>query len=381
MAGHDSLLQVHPPSPLPPELPLRVRGGRAALRMSSALAGCDEAGAIGRRALAVFGELVPGMTGAVMLHAEGSCSPLAAHGLDDDLLRAAAAVPPPQRSTSVALAQMELERGPLERLAAAGRHGALLLPFPLTGERAAVAILLLPAVYRLSADAVDMLDAVAAVVSLALQTTLDQRRQDLAAQLAQLTTALGAAHDRLAAENDARQEAETLVRAVRERLEQRSAVDTLTGLTSGRRFHTRLEVEVERSRRYGDELGLLLIDIDDFKRFNERHGRAEGDRVLTRLGEILRQGLRKMDHAFRYGGEEFTAVLPRCDQDALLRLAERLRQRFAAETFGAGGRARLSISVGAAVYRRGLPVESFIRSVDNALYRAKTGGRNRVVLA
>src|SRR5690606_23958465 len=123
-------------------------------------------------------------------------------------------------------------------------------------------------------------------------------------------------------------------------------------------------------------------DIDAFRAFNDRYGHAEGDRALARLGEILRQELRKVDNACRYGGEEFAVLLPRCGAGAVERLAERLRRRIAAEVFTiAGQRAPLTVSIGAAVYPPGSPVERFIRSVDDALCRAKAGGRNRVVLA
>jgi len=177
-------------------------------------------------------------------------------------------------------------------------------------------------------------------------------------------------------------EAETL-RISEERYRQLSVTDELTGLYNSRHFHPTLEAEVERARRFGDPLSLLLLDIDDFKAFNGRYGRAAGDQVLARLGKILRASLRKIDTAFRYGGEEIAVVLPRCGTGALHRLAERIRIGFAAESFDVGKAesARLSISIGATPYPRGAPIEAFIRRADRALYQAKAGGKNRVMVA
>lgn len=372
MPGQNPLLRTQLPLRSPSELVLSVDDAQPTLRMRHAVAGCDQPRDVARQILAVLTGLLPGSSGVLVVQDDGPRSPLAVNGLDDQLARtlAAASAPP---SATIAIAVAEATFGPTlkNQLAAADRHGLLSLPLPFVDQRHAFAVLLLPAACGLPQQVSDALDAAAAVAALALEHALDAR-------LAKLAAELETAREQLAAEARARRQAEAHSRAARIRTEQRSDADALTGLTSGRHFHALLEIEVERSRRYGDELGLLLIDIDDFKRFNEAHGQAEGDRVLVRLGEILRQELRKMDSAFRYGGEEFTAVLPRCGQEPLLNLAERLRERFAAETFGG---TRLSVSIGAAIYQRGSPVETFIRKVDDALYRAKTGGRNRVVLA
>ena len=187
-------------------------------------------------------------------------------------------------------------------------------------------------------------------------------------QLRQLRAALAAAEARAS--------------ALQQQLARRRGRDGLTSLISGRHFHAQLELEMQRARRYGDELGLLLIDIDHFRLCNERFGRSGGDKALARLGRLLREELRQVDLAFRYGGEEFAVILPRCGGAALPRLAQRLRRRIAAtELIIDGQPVRLTVSIGAAVHRQGLAAERFIREADRALCRAKALGRNRVVVA
>jgi diguanylate cyclase (GGDEF)-like protein len=179
----------------------------------------------------------------------------------------------------------------------------------------------------------------------------------------------------------ARAQADESLRFTEERYRQLAINDSLTGLYNSRHFHSNLETEVERARRYGDSLGLMLLDIDDFKRFNEAHGREAGDQVLARLGRSLRWSLRKIDSGFRYGGEEIAVILPRCDRESLAKLAERVRAAFEAEIFEVeGAPERLTVSIGAAMYGRGTPLETFIRHADHALYEAKSTGKNRVVL-
>lgn len=161
-------------------------------------------------------------------------------------------------------------------------------------------------------------------------------------------------------------------------LRQFALIDELTGLNSCGQFYRSLESEVERARRFGDALGLMLIDVDDLREINSRGGTELGDRVLTRLGRHLRRALRKIDSAFRYGGEEFAVIVPRAGRADLHAAAERIRRGFAAAAAPAEERATLSI--GATCYRRGSPLESFIRGAEEALYRAKHAGKNQVVL-
>lgn len=159
-------------------------------------------------------------------------------------------------------------------------------------------------------------------------------------------------------------------------------VDPLTGLYASRYFRSLLAAEVERARRYGGGLALLLLDIDDFQGFNRRHGHAEGDRLLAAIGRLLQAQLRKVDIACRYGGEEFIVILPGCEQAVLHGLAERVRRDFGNRPFAlqAGGSAPVSVSIGAVCYRPGVSLQALIAELDQALRQAKHGGKDRVAV-
>lgn len=372
MAVHDQIWRA---PALLPELPLQQQGTAAVLAVARAVATMRSPATLAQRLEHSVEKLLTGAAGLVVWIEEARQPQhrlLAAGRLDPALAeRLAEASLMVDEPVCLSL-EAALEASVNQQLQAMKIRALLLLPLTVAGERVGQILVLLPREYRLTSAVSQTLAAVAETAALALQAAIERQK---------LTTQLEATREQLAIEQEAHGNAETLIHAMQQ-LQQRRGRDAVTGLISGRQFHFRLEVEVERARRYRDELGLLLIDIDQFRRFNEAHGRAEGDRVLARLGEILRQELRKVDHAFRYGGEEFTVILPRCGQRTLLRLGERLRERFAAEIFRINEQtAQLSISIGAAAYCQGTSVGSFIRSADEALYRAKAEGRNRVVLA
>ena len=127
-----------------------------------------------------------------------------------------------------------------------------------------------------------------------------------------------------------------------------------------------------------------MMDLDHFKRVNDAHGHLVGDQVLVRAAEVIRSCLRGTDTLVRYGGEEFLAILPGADDDALAAIAERVRAGLAASRIETGeGQLEVTTSVGAARFpgeRAGTP-EGLLEHADRALYRAKGAGRNRVVLA
>jgi len=168
------------------------------------------------------------------------------------------------------------------------------------------------------------------------------------------------------------------------RLAQLAVTDGLTGLYNHRHFHERLSLEVERSQRNGLPLALLMIDVDHFKAFNDRHGHPAGDELLRQLARIMSDGRRANDFVARYGGEEFAIVLVDTSKLTAAQVAERLRDRVAQSPFVVPGKGRESmhISVGVAAFPddAGDP-EALVRSADDALYEAKRGGRNCVVLA
>jgi diguanylate cyclase (GGDEF)-like protein len=169
------------------------------------------------------------------------------------------------------------------------------------------------------------------------------------------------------------------------RLAQLAVTDGLTGLYNHRHFHERLALEVERSGRNGSPLALFMIDVDHFKKYNDRNGHPAGDEVLRQLARLLSDGRRVNDVCARYGGEEFAVVLVDTPKLAAYQLAEKLRERIAGNPFAhaaaqPGGVISVSIGVGVFPEDASDP-EALVRVADAALYRAKEAGRNRVVLA
>lgn len=177
--------------------------------------------------------------------------------------------------------------------------------------------------------------------------------------------------------------AEDALRESEERYRSLSLTDSLTGLFNSRYLHERLPAEIERANRYGRPLSLLVLDCDNFKRINDRHGHLEGDKVLQNLAVVIGHCLRRSDSAYRYGGEEFVVILPETGDSASLPLAERLREMFAKrETRSADGELiRCSVSIGIAVLVPGDTEITLIRRADEASYVAKQRGKNCVVLA
>jgi two-component system cell cycle response regulator len=123
-----------------------------------------------------------------------------------------------------------------------------------------------------------------------------------------------------------------------------------------------------------------LLDIDYFKDFNDTFGHLEGDKILVRIGQIIKSCLRKMDTAYRYGGEEFTIILPGTHGEEARTVAERLRTAVAAENFSfdKGDSLEITVSVGVAQYRQEEKISSFVQRADKAMYQSKQAGRNRV---
>jgi len=159
-------------------------------------------------------------------------------------------------------------------------------------------------------------------------------------------------------------------------LERLSVTDQLTGLYNRRRMLEVLENEVHRSKRLEHRFSVLMMDVDHFKKFNDSFGHQAGDRVLAGVAEVLRETTREIDTPARYGGEEFLAVLPEAGLDAAVEVAERIRATLASRIFE--GR-RVTLSVGVAEYpTHGADGDRLIAAADDALYRAKDEGRNRV---
>ncbi|MCU7376227.1 GGDEF domain-containing protein [Paucibacter sp. O1-1] len=158
-----------------------------------------------------------------------------------------------------------------------------------------------------------------------------------------------------------------------------SLTDALTGVGNRRMLDEVLAREVERSRRTGDVLSLTILDIDHFKRVNDRWGHDTGDRVLRETGAVLLHTMRLADIATRMGGEEFVLVLPGTDLDEALICAERLRGAMATHDFGLA--APVTASFGVAALTPGESGPALLARADSGLYRAKQEGRNRVMAA
>lgn len=173
--------------------------------------------------------------------------------------------------------------------------------------------------------------------------------------------------------------------ANREHLVISGLTDALTGLHNRRYLQRRLDEEVARARRYSQHLSCLFIDADHFKRVNDLHGHAAGDRVLREIALRVKECLRASDVATRFGGEEFAVLLPQTDAGEACSLAERIRRRIQEHPMPLDGLPPLGVSVSIGVSElssqtSGNPGDKLLDNADKALYRAKESGRNRVVL-
>ena len=171
-------------------------------------------------------------------------------------------------------------------------------------------------------------------------------------------------------------------RADNRRLEALATTDPLTRVLNRRALLDRLTAEVDRARRFNSSLTLLLLDVDHFKQINDTTGHLGGDSVLRQLGTVLEDVVRKVDVVARYGGEEFVLILPETASEGAIIFAERLRERIAEQEFDVGSEqpVRLTVSIGIATFPspRIATTEDFFARADEALYRAKSGGRNQV---
>jgi diguanylate cyclase (GGDEF)-like protein len=160
--------------------------------------------------------------------------------------------------------------------------------------------------------------------------------------------------------------------------------DPLTGLFNRRYMQESLEREAHRSIRHGQSIGIVMLDIDHFKRTNDHFGHEMGDALLAALGRLLKERTRTEDIACRYGGEEFLLILPGAGLEITRQRAEQLREQ--AKTLRVELRGQvfqgMTVSMGIAAFpEHGTTVEDVLRAADKALYEAKTEGRDRVALA
>lgn len=160
-----------------------------------------------------------------------------------------------------------------------------------------------------------------------------------------------------------------------------STVDELTRLFNKRYFSQHFRLEVERAQRYGHPLSLLLMDIDNFKHHNDTYGHADGDIVLSQLGRVVANAIRASDFGCRYGGEEFTIILPETTGENAIVVAERIRENFAALAFTPNPHeiVHKTLSVGVAQLRPEDDEKSLLERTDQNMYKAKNSGKNKYV--
>jgi diguanylate cyclase (GGDEF)-like protein len=171
---------------------------------------------------------------------------------------------------------------------------------------------------------------------------------------------------------------------LRDQLRDQSIRDVLTGLFNRRYMLETCRREFSRAARAGDSISILSIDVDHFKKYNDNHGHDAGDMVLRAVGNCLENLFRNEDIPCRFGGEEFVVILPGADADAALRRAEQLRSKVEdiVVRYLEKNLPRITVSIGVAVFpAAGDNPQAVLKAADEALYRAKEKGRNRVELS
>ena len=172
-----------------------------------------------------------------------------------------------------------------------------------------------------------------------------------------------------------------LLKAQRGMMEEIATTDSLTNIANLRSFRSSLEEEFNRSLRYGDPMSVLMADLDRFKDINDTYGHPRGDAVLKETAEIMLNVMRKVDLVARYGGEEFVVIMPHTDLDGAARAAERVRSAIEARHFkGLPAAGSITVSIGVTTLVEGIEtnMDRMVQMADEALYRAKQKGRNRV---
>ena len=166
-----------------------------------------------------------------------------------------------------------------------------------------------------------------------------------------------------------------------EKIKHLAYVDGLTGMNNRRLFEKTIAEEIERAQRYGNELSVIMVDVDNFKKLNDEFGHLLGDEALRQVSNIFHQNMRKSDVVCRYGGEEFVVLAPQTSGEHARTMAEKLRK--AVEAFPFPGVPRpVTITAGVASYpANGSTRDELVKAADVALYQAKQAGRNRVCLA
>lgn len=165
-------------------------------------------------------------------------------------------------------------------------------------------------------------------------------------------------------------------------LQELAITDDLTKLYNSRHFYTQMESEIDRAVRYSRPLSLLFMDIDCFKKYNDNYGHLEGNEMLIRFARVIRSKLRKTDSTYRYGGDEFTVILPETSGTDAEFAALRIRSAMEAETFSPepGKSVAITISIGITEYFPRESLSAFIKRADQAMFASKQKGRNQITI-
>ena len=161
------------------------------------------------------------------------------------------------------------------------------------------------------------------------------------------------------------------------RLEKLATMDSLTGIYNRYKIDNEINRHIARYKRYGEVFSILMFDIDFFKKINDKYGHDVGDKVLSKLSELVRKNIRTTDIAGRWGGEEFVVLLENTKLDEAYNIAEKIRELV--ESYMIDNKYNITISIGVVEYRKGESREDLVKRADEALYLAKERGRNQVV--
>ncbi len=209
---------------------------------------------------------------------------------------------------------------------------------------------------------------------------LDQLKKDITGELNQVIENNNEIHSNIV-------NAQETVKRLQNKMEEvadMATMDALTGLYNRRALFSRLAEEHSRSLRYGQGFSILLIDVDDFKSVNDKHGHQVGDGILRGLGSFLRQNLRDSDFPARYGGEEFICLLPSTDQTHAIQAGEKIRHLLAQSKLSSKKMdvsLQITVSIGIATLNDNESIDDLIKRADSALYKSKRDGKNQVVSA
>jgi diguanylate cyclase (GGDEF)-like protein len=163
-----------------------------------------------------------------------------------------------------------------------------------------------------------------------------------------------------------------------------SVTDGLTGLYNQSHFFLLLNLQMERSKRYGTPFSLIIFDVDNFKNYNDTNGHIAGSSALKRVGDLMKEAFRTGDMLAKYGGDEFVVILPNSDKIGAFLGAERIREMVESEHFEGGEhqpKGKVTLSLGISAYpEHGADTREILDRADKALYSAKEGGRNKTVI-